>query len=177
MNKTLANILRITIGVLFLIAISLDYILFRTILVTWWMPACLGAFLPVITLPLYKKWASFTRFSNRFVNLICHILCTEILGYTLIIAGNYYFRDTDSPETAAFAIVDKHSEIKKLQQRIGKHRYRTTHRQEFYIEVALDDERTKTLYVTSDFYRKAKGDTLELTLEKGLLGFPVIKKF
>lgn len=177
MKKTPANILRLLFVLFLLTAISLAYILYQSTLIDWWIPACFGAILPVVTVSFYKKWTWLTHSFNRFVNLICHLLCLECLGYTLFITANFYFRDTKNPEMVTMPIIDKHSEMKEYRHRVGKRRYRTNNRQEFHIKIDLGNGKTKDLIVPSSFYRKVKDNTLDLTLEKGLLGYPIITDF
>ena len=175
MNKTLARSLRFLTGMLIPIAVIWGYNLFKVTLIDWWIPICVAITLAIITLAGYKKWSVLTTSTNRLINILCHMVCIGGLGYTLLLSTNYYFRDKENPKKIAATIINKYSETKEQQQRIGRHRYKTNTTQKYYITVSFENGQAKTLSVSPSTYRRAKDNTIHLTLEKGLFGFSIIQ--
>lgn len=174
MNKTLANILRILLGLGVVIAACWGHVLFERTLIPAWIPIGVAITLAMVTLPLYRKWSILTTTTRQVVNLICHLCCIGSIGYMLFLTGNYYLRNKEASKEPVTVTVNKHSETKEQRNRIGKHRYRTNHVQRFYIEVTFANGLTKTLYVSSSIYHATRQGRRTLYLEKGCFGFLVL---
>ena len=175
MNKKLSYILRLAICLCVLLSAGWGYVLFGHTLMPGWIPLCIASLFAIATLGIYRRWAWFTGSSRKAANIVCHLLCTASLGYGLFLSSNYYGRDKDTPQETVAVLLDKHSENQERRNRIGRHRYQTTHVQNYSIEAAFENGLIKTLDVSRAQYKAAHGDTLRLILEKGMWGFPIIE--
>lgn len=178
MSKTWGNLLRILVGLVVLSAGVAGCMLAEATLVSWWVPVCAAFTLTVITYPLHDKWTFLTGFRNGKVNAACHVLCAGCIFHALFLAGNFCFRDAEHPETVKAEVLGKRSEIQERRRSTGRpHRYTTVRVRKYYIDIAFENGRRHTLDVSCNYYNKVKGDTLELMLEKGAFGFPVIRQY
>lgn len=162
---------------LVLLSCCVGYVLFGITLVEGWIPVSVALALVAFTFVFYRKWAFITTVSNRYVNMLCHVLCVGSIGYMLFLAGNFYFRDKKNPKEVVAVVKHKYSETGERRTRVGRHRYRTTSYREFYIKVTFESGLSKTLDVPVDFYNRSGNDTIRLVVEDGLWGIPVIPEF
>lgn len=174
MNETLTKLVRLLMALLVTGMAYWGHILFESTVVPRWIPMGVAGILAVSTIRLSKRWRVLTSSSNNIANVICHLVCVVCVGCWLVMASNYYLRDKENPQEVAVSITERHAENKERQNKIGKHRYRTTIVRKYYIEVVFGDGTVKKLDVSHAFYDAVQGDILPLVLEKGLWGFPVI---
>lgn len=90
---------------------------------------------------------------------------------------NYYFADKTTIHEEKVVVERKYYEVHHHSQRAGRRGYsRGTPYNVYYIEIAFPNGRMKTLQISRSKYQKThKGDKITFQMEKGLLGFPVIK--
>nr|MDE6490275.1 DUF2500 domain-containing protein [Muribaculaceae bacterium] len=110
-------------------------------------------------------------------NVLCHIYVAGALCYFAITGGNYYFADSTTSITEQAIITGKHSETRDRYRRIGRHRrIKNGTTTSYYITVLHSNGTERDMQVTRQEYNRArKGGQKTITLQKGLLGFTVIK--
>ncbi len=91
---------------------------------------------------------------------------------------NSYFASHDTAHMERVAIERRFRETHYKTKRISRRTYgRGEPYQQYYIEVRFEDGRTKKLSVKFDTYRRLKSqDTIQLKMERGLWGLPVIRR-
>ncbi len=161
-------------AIVVVVAGNWGHALFQETLIQPWVPFCVAFVFASVTFRMYPKWSLLTTSSGKWTNVICHLLCMGCVGYFLFMASNFYMRNSENQRIVTVRILDKYSEVKEKPQRVGRHRVRTTKVAEYYIEIALDGGKSKTLDVSRDLYRETNGDSITITLERGFLGFWVM---
>lgn len=178
MSKTWINLLRILAGLVVLSAGVAGCMLSEATLISWWVPVCVAFTLTAVTFPLRDKWRPLTGVRNNKINAACHVLCAGCFFHALFLAGNFCFRDVEHPDTVTVEVLGKRSEIQERRRSTGRpHRYTTVRIRKYYINIVFENGRHHTLDVSGSYYNKVKGDTLELELENGAFGFPVIRQY
>lgn len=111
----------------------------------------------------------------------------KLAGFILTIGGvylfafyalNYYLADANSIHGEKMVVERRYYKIHHHSQRTGRRTYTQGAPYKVYMmDVELpDSKRKKTLRISTSLYKHVhKGDTLEVHLEKGLFGVPVIK--
>lgn len=147
-------------------------------LIDWWKPAAL-CFLPAAVAGFLMEgklqWA--TTAHSRLINVAAGIFISFSILYGCFIAMNYVKSDADTSESFKASVVGKYSEERYRVKRVARHR--TTRGEKYHVYcilVSLPDGKTKKVEVSPGEYIKIKkGQKLELKIEDGLFGIPVIK--
>ena len=122
---------------------------------------------------------TFTRSSKAIVNYpLALAVCRSLLIFCFYLP-NYCFSRQDTRHEILAPVVKKFTKTHYKTRRISK---RTSVRGEkhytYHFSVALPDSTTKSFSVkTGDFVKVRHGSDIPVTLEKGLFGVTVIKKY
>lgn len=144
-----------------------------------WIPITGAAIIASVSVPPCAKWWKFvTQSRSPWVNGLCHVLFTGSLLIFAFYFCNFHFAKHATIHTEQAVIERLYSETHYKTKRISRRTYgRGEPYQQYYMEVRLEDGRTKNLSVKFDDYRKLKKlDTVQLKMERGLWGIPVIRR-
>ena len=176
MKKTTNNIIWILLIMFLVLCGCIAYVLFEKTLISWWFPLSASLIAIAITFPFHDKWSSLVGGSSQLFNIMCHIVYMGIIGYSFLILGNYFFRDVNNPKEMKANIIEKYSKTTNRRKTHGRRHYHSTAKKQlYYIKIALENGQIKKFPVTQSLYNKTKGNTLNLVVEKGFFGFPVIQ--
>lgn len=147
-------------------------------LIDWWKPAAL-CFLPAALVGFLMagklQWATTAR--SRLLNVAAGIFISFSIIYGGFIAMNYVKSDASTSASFKTSVVGKYSEERYRVKRVARHR--TTRGEKYHVYcilVSLPEGKTKKVEVSPGEYIKIKrGQKIELKIEKGLFGIPVIK--
>lgn len=91
---------------------------------------------------------------------------------------NYWCADSSTEHIERVEVVRKYYNVRHKTQRINRRVYTTgAPYKVYYIDVEFANGRIKAQSIPFSRYRRVhKGDTINLPMEKGLFGFPVIKE-
>ncbi|MDY3068434.1 MAG: hypothetical protein SOR57_01970 [Parabacteroides sp.] len=172
MKEYYPTVICILISILVIISGSVGYVFYRYTLIEWWLPVVIALIPAILTLRFYKSWSVFAGISNKYIGMICHIICVGVVSYMLFIVCNYRFRDVEDRQEANVS-VGKYSQEHEQRYKKRKHYYKTNKVKRYYLVITFDDARTKTIVVSKDKYDSIKGNNMKISLEKGLFGFTV----
>lgn len=178
--KKLTYAIRIVILLVCFILCAVAYVIYGMTLIDFFFPIFVSFVIALGTTPFFcNKWKWFTTTGNKVVNTLCHMFIVCSIAYSTFMLCNYYMADSGSEYTEE-VVVEKKKRIKKPQgtRRVRKMRYVSYGtRYEYYLDVVFSDSTRKEINVTLKDYNKVRtGKAIKLTLQKGLLGYPVIKQ-
>ena len=152
----------------------------RSTLLQWWQPAGVCA-IPALALGLLcgKCMRVATASTNRLINATA----ATIVAFSLLLGGfytlNYYNSDSSTAIECKAKVLHKHSEVRTESARAGRHGVtrKRTHT-EYIIDIHVPDFGVKKITVKANEYsRISSGSNVTLTIERGLFGPKVIKRF
>lgn len=150
----------------------------RTLTPMWIMPA-IAASIALATMPmLARRWQWLTGSDRPIYNALCHIYVAGALAYFAIAGGNYFFADSSTAVTEQATVTGRHTETRDTYRRIGRARHiKSGTTTTYYITLLHSDGTERDMQVTRQEYNHTRtGQQRTLTLQRGLLGFTVIKK-
>lgn len=178
MKNWFSTFVRVLVCVAILVLGCFGYHTYESTLAAAWIPVGMGVVAAVATLPFYRKWSRLTAMDDKTVNLLCHVACMGVIGFSLFLIGNYRLADASSGEEVTVTVRKKFMEEHQKRRRVGKHRYVADGvRREYYLEVVFDNGNVEKLHVSQRTYHQAsEGKPKVLVLQKGRFGLPVITK-
>lgn len=144
-----------------------------------WIPIAGALVIALVSIPICIRWWKFvTQCSQPWVNGLCHVLFTGALLLFVFYFSNFYFAKHNTIHTERAVIERLYSETHYKTKRISRRTYgRGEPYQQYYMEVRFEDGRSKNLSLKFDDYRRLKRmDTVQLKMERGLWGIPVIRR-
>ena len=149
-------------------------------LIDWWVPGTVALLISIpVGLALWRVMKTVTRSSKAIVNYpLALAVCWSLLIFCFYLP-NYCFSRQDTRHEIMAPVVKKFTQTHYKTRRISKH---TSVRGEkyytYHYSVALPDSTTKSFSVSAgDFVKVRHGSDIQVTLEKGLFGVTVIKKY
>ncbi len=152
--------------------------LYGMTLVDWRVPVIAGAGGAAITgVVLGNKWNFLTRSHSYPLNFCVHFFFTAGICIALLLGLNFWGASDSGGHKEMAVIVRKYSETRHRSKRVGR-RYVAQGEpyKAYYAEIAFADGRHKTMGVSVSRYRGMhQGDSIPVTIKKGVFGWPVIK--
>lgn len=173
MKESYITAICVFVCILVVLSGGVGYVFYKYTLVEWWLPVVIALVPAILTLCFYKSWSRIVGISNKYIAMICHIICVGIFSYMLFIIFNYSFRDAESRQEVN-VLVSKYSQEKERHYNKRNHSNRKRKVKRYYLEITFEDGLTKTLIVSKNKYDKINDGSMKIYLEKGLFGFPVI---
>ncbi|MCM1313316.1 MAG: hypothetical protein NC206_11555 [Bacteroides sp.] len=177
MNGKLKTFFRVLAFSVVLAAATFGYVCYEKTLVEWWLPVLASAILALLTLPFFSvHWRILTGMKGA-VNYLCHLYVVGGIGYFLLLGGNFLFSAPSSACKEEVRVLEKEHLVKNVTSRSGR-RYRTVRRtiHYYYLTVCFADGTCKKVPVSLSLYNRSHKDGVCIfTLQRGLLGFRVIK--
>lgn len=128
--------------------------------------------------PLFRRlWGRIAGRAAAWIGLVCHIVAvTGLLAATFYLL-NYCLAPQESRHSEAAVVERRYTETHYRSKRVGRNRYvRGEPYDTYHIEVRLPSGWTRPLEVNLRSYRGYReGDTVQIPVARGMLGFPVIK--
>ncbi len=123
-----------------------------------------------------KPVARISGSGNLFLNILfAGMLLSSLLSFGFL--GTNFWLSGEDPHTETITVERLYSKTFHRSRRVGR-RYTTTGEpyKVYYMEARFSDGRTKELRLgQSGFGKRKKGDRLEIEIDKGFFGIPVIK--
>lgn len=148
-------------------------------LVEWWLPLAVALCAALLAWVLMKGWLE-RRWTDapgweRFAG---HFPLSLLLAGFVILGANYAGADDATLHEEQVSVERKYSEKHYRSRRVGRGRYaRGEAYYEYKVEVRFADGRGKSFELPlSEYNRVRRGGTMTLRLERGMLGWPVIKR-
>ncbi|MDE6083810.1 MAG: hypothetical protein K2G11_04925 [Muribaculaceae bacterium] len=112
------------------------------------------------------------------LSAVAQFISTGVIVTLLFFLINFFARDKESLHSEKVRIERVYREKHYHTKRVGRRSYaRGEPYYEHYIEVELPNNRRKPIHVSADDSRRLhKGDSVNVTLEKGGLGFTIFRK-
>lgn len=148
-------------------------------LINPWFPGVIAVMIAAASgTTLWKIWRYVTSNDRFWVNYLCHLIFTTSLCLFLFYFLNFISPRKGSLHTEAVTVERLYSETHYHSKRVSRRVYtRGAPYKLYYAEVRFADGATKPLSVKlQQFNRLHKGDTIRLNLEKGLFGFPLVRR-
>lgn len=146
-------------------------------IVSWWLPLTVGiAGAGAAAIVIRQRSNEFNPFKR--LDRIGMIAGAGVLAAFLLLGCNFIFADSESTHVEETTVTDTYSKEHKRYRRGPRGRMIPTGEtyKTFHITFRLTDGREKSRQVNFSVYRSLhKGDPYEVKLQKGLLGFPVLK--
>ena len=145
---------------------------------TWWYPIAAALIPAAATAPrLYNKWRALTTSDKAVINVICHLVVVGSVLYASLLGANYLFADATTGHKVQATILAKHKETHDKYRTVGRRRrVKNGTYDTFHLCLGFADGRKKDMTVTrSEYNRVRTGGTKTMSLQRGLLGFTVIK--
>ena len=182
MKKSVEVLRYFLIGILIMAVMTFiggSMAIYSDTLVNPWFPIVGAGAAAVACAPFCMRWWKFvTQCHQAWFNGLCHVMFTGSLLLFAFYFCNSYFASHDTAHMERVAIERRFRETHYKTKRISRRTYgRGEPYQQYYIEVRFEDGRTKKLSVKFDTYRRLKSqDTIQLKMERGLWGLPVIRR-
>lgn len=153
--------------------------LYGLTLINPWMVAGIGLAMSLATTaPCRRLWNWMWDTQKDWAGMLTHVIATTGLFCAALLALNFFPASRESEHKEKVAVVkvfrEKHHQSRRVSRRTwtqGAPYYM------YYIRVDVPGSRQKDLSVThAQYNRLRQGDSVTLTLAKGLLGIPVIKR-
>lgn len=154
------------------------YIFYSNTIITWWYPIAAALIPAAATAPrLYGKWRALTTSDKAVINVICHLVVVSSVLYASLLGANYLFADATTGHKVQATILAKHKETHDKYRTVGRRRrVKNGTYDTFHLCLGFADGRKKDMTVTrSEYNRVRTGGTKTMSLQRGLLGFTVIK--
>lgn len=154
------------------------YAIFSKTVVAWWMPVGGALTISAATaLFLSRSWRWLTKTDETLYNVLCHILAVSAVGYFAILGCNYFMADAASEHEESVVVEHKIRRERDTYRRVGRNRMvKSGTRTVYSLDIVFDDGTEKRIPVTQrEYNRTREGGSMTLTMQQGLLGFPVIK--
>lgn len=177
-SKTKNTVTLVVIVLVTLIGLGFAMALHRNTLVDWWLPAVVCAVPAALLAALYTRLIMSLAGLSRPWMAACAgfaLFFTALLGtaYSL----NYFDSDPDSSLQCKATVSAKYTAERHRSKRVGRNRYvQGEPYTVYFIKMDIPGGRVKELEVTAGQYAGLrKGQSIDLQIERGLLGVPVIK--
>lgn len=173
------DIIRVIVAVVCLGLYTAGFVFYGKTIIVWWYPVAAAMAVACVTAPLfYDKWGIVTKSSGKWLNALCHMYIIGSIAYFAFLGGNYILADTTTGHKEHATVAAKQKKTHKKYRTVGRRRripngtYDT-----FSLYLEFENGTKKEISVTRSTYNKSRtGSTRTLYMQKGLLGFPVIKK-
>lgn len=178
-NSTPRLVLLVIIAIAGLFLYVGAYVININTLVAMWIMPAMAAAITIATIPLLaRRWRWLTGRDRQLYNILCHIYVTGALAYFAISGGNYFFADSSTAVTEQATVTGRHTSTRDTYRRIGRARHiKNGTTTTYYITLLHTDGIERDMQVTRQEYSHTRtGQQRTLTLQRGLLGFTVIKK-
>lgn len=176
--ERLYYVLRCLAGFACLALCIAGYIFFCDTIITWWYPIAAALIPAAATAPRFHgKWRALTTSDNTAINVICHLVAAGSVLYASLLGANYLFADATTGHEVQATILAKHKETHDKYRTVGRRRrVKNGTYDTFHLCLGFADGRKKNMTVTRSEYNKVRtGGTKTMSLQRGLLGFTVIK--
>lgn len=177
--KRVHTSLRYTAAVVCFLLYIAGYIFYCDTIITWWYPIAAAMVPAIITAKqFYGKWSIMTGSDNRIFNIICHLYVVGAVLYSSLLGANYLFADSTTEHKVQATVISKYKKTHKKYRTVGRRRTISNGTYDSYhICLGFADGTKKSMSVQLNTYNKTRtGGTKTLNLQKGFLGFTVIKK-
>lgn len=125
----------------------------------------------------WKYWIPITSSSRFYINFIVNIFVSAGILSALFLGINMWGANRNDLREEKVVVERRFSETHHRSKRVGR-RYVTQGEpyKMYYIEIGMPEGKKKKLAVGySDFRRIRTGDSIMISVNKGLLGFPVVR--
>ena len=170
-------VIPIFLSLLFISLLGIGMALQRNTLVSWWKPAIISL-LPAVPLGflLSNVLRSITPLRSRIASIIAGVL----LSFSVIFGGfyalNFYNTKAGTSCICRAGIVNRYTEERYRTKRVGRRTTRGEKYNVYMIVLRLPDGREKKMEISAGEYSGMRvGRCLELKIEEGFFGVPVIK--
>lgn len=168
---------RVLVAAVVLVSCVFGYVYYERTLVVWWYPVAVSVAVALLTFPLLSRHWRWMTDSVGPLRWLCHLYIVGGLCYFLLLTVNYAGADASSTYEEEIEVLEKKRTVRKPVRNTSR-RFRTTGRTvcRYYLHVRFSDGTCKKVPVTLAVYnRSGKGSRRTFFLQKGLLGFRVIK--
>lgn len=178
-NSTPRLVLLVIIAIAGLFLYVGAYVINVNTLVAMWIMPAMAAAITIATIPLLaRRWRWLTGRDRQLYNILCHIYVTGALAYFAIAGGNYFFADSS---TAVTEQAHRDRPPHTTRDTSPPNRPRTPHQERHHHNLLYNPashrrHRTRHAGHRQEYSHTRTGQQRTLTLQRGLLGFTVIKK-
>lgn len=147
-------------------------------LIRLWIP--IAAALAIAAIPsawLLPAWRWLTGLSNNALCLVCHAVAAVGILAGAAYVCNYAFPDTSTLHEVDATVAARRTEVRHKSKRVSRRVYTQGEPYTvYYIDLRLPGGDAVSLGVQKSRYSRIRvGDTLQLPVERGLLGIPVVR--
>ena len=170
----------VTLVAIFMVAaaaLGMSVALQGVTLVEWWLPALACLVVAVLPGMLLRGLARrLTGSAKGWLNVAVATALAFVVLLGAFYTLNFYGAEPSSATTCEAHVTAKSTGERRQTRRVGRHRVASGPVQTvYYITATLPDGRSKRFEVSvSEYARTRTGATIDLTVEKGMLGAPVI---
>ncbi len=182
--NTVMSLKKINVAVLIIVVLitilstAMAMVLYDRTLVEWWHIAFI-CFLPAIPtgFALRKVFTGVFGWSSQAAGTVISTVMLFLIFSGIYYSANYYGSDSQSRRDLPLEVTDKFSEEHYRTKRVSRSRYTRGEKYMVYkLEILLPDGRHKIIDIPFNTYKNVRvGKTINLSVEDGLLGSPVIK--
>ena len=176
-NSILTTVLLIVLALAALMLYGWSLWLYSDSIMPVWMPIAGGVIVGGATASFYANtWARLLRIRYKVVCVLWHLFLFGAVGAFVVLGGNYYGASTASDYTDTITIVNRYSEKRDTYRSVGRNRrVKSGTRTDYKVTVQLPDSISRNWTITLSRYNKVRvGQTYQVTMRRGLLGYPVI---
>ena len=146
--------------------------------IKWWIPVGVSLVAAGVAVwPLRGVWTWVTGFDKLWINIPAGILIITVALSSLFYGINYFGSDTEAAIDKTAVVAGKYSEERYRTRRLA--RGRTTRGEKYYayfLQLRMEDGTIFNRQVGTGAYISARvGDKMSYEVERGALGFDVVK--
>lgn len=148
-------------------------------LVEWWLPLTIALCAALLFWVLLKgRWARIWPDTYGWLRCLIHFVFFTVGAACVVLGGNFIGADDATLHEEQVSVERKYREKHYRSRRVGRGRYVKGEPYYTYnIEVRFADGRVKTMELPLERYNRIRnGSEIPLRMEKGMLGWPVIKR-
>lgn len=177
-GKTQRIVLAIICALAAIIMAGMATVLHRNTIVAWQWPVIISLIVGATVALNFRSFIAYlTGVANTAVNYAVAAAFVFAISIGAFYTVNYYWSDPDTVVTCRAEVTRKYREEHYQVRRLSRNR--TVHGQKYYVyfmEIRLHDGRLKPMSITAGEYSRLKaGRSVDLAVEKGFFGIPVIK--
>lgn len=125
----------------------------------------------------WKYWIHVSGTSSFYINFLINIVATAGIWAALLLGINMWGARSESGHDEKVVVERRFAETHHRSKRVGR-RYVAQGEpyKVYYVEIAMPDDRRKKLSVGySEYSRICTGDSVTVSVNRGLLGFPLVR--
>lgn len=177
--KTRQTLLLITGIILAMALYGGIMVLYSMTLIKWWYPVLISLALALFTwIPLDGIWRRITRLEKKWARALCHFaIMAGVWGFAFL-GINYFGADTSSNHTVYATVIQTYRKESNRTRRVGRRLYVSRRNGwNYYAQVSIPGSGNKELSLTASQYaHMRKGKKMKLSIEKGALGFDILRR-